>query len=109
MNRKKWVNGKLISNLPPNSVNGLDNASYYDVLKEKSLSCSLKKKLQNDWHKDNSFPIGNVKTNAVRLHKIAHDNNNNSIQLFIINVPCQQLNANYRHSTVYILVINIVK
>jgi hypothetical protein len=30
---------------------------------------------------------------------------NNSIQLFIINVPCQQLNANYRHSTVYILVI----
>jgi hypothetical protein len=29
----------------------------------------------------------------------------NSIQFFIINVPCQQLNANYRHSTVYILVI----
>jgi hypothetical protein len=34
-----------------------------------------------------------------------NNNNNNSIQFFIIYVPSQQLNANYRHSTVYILVI----
>jgi hypothetical protein len=29
-----------------------------------------------------------------------NNNNNNSIQFFIINVPSQQQNANYRNSTV---------
>jgi hypothetical protein len=45
----RWLNEKLIPNLPPHSVIVLDNASYHNVQYSPTPTSDLTKKLMQDW------------------------------------------------------------
>jgi hypothetical protein len=56
-NYLRWVQEKLIPNLPQNSVFVIDNAAYHNVLSEKCPTSSSRKEDMENWLLKNKIPF----------------------------------------------------
>jgi transposase len=56
-NYVKWLNEKLIPNLPPKSVIVVDNASYHNVQTDKTPNSNSKKEDMQRWLQDKNIPF----------------------------------------------------
>jgi transposase len=76
-NYLRWVQEKLIPNLPQNSVFMIDNAAYHNVLSEKCPTSSSRKEDMENWLLKNKIPFSGdlLKTELytlIKLHKPRH-------------------------------------
>jgi hypothetical protein len=76
----RWLEQRLIPNLPPNSVIVLDNASYHNVQDDKPPSFSSERDVRNVWLDTHGirYPEGSTKVELFQLIKI----NKPTFQLF---------------------------
>jgi transposase len=76
-NYLRWVQEKLIPNLPQNSVFVIDNATYHNVLSEKCPTSSSRKEDMENWLLKNKIPFSGDLLKAelytlIALHKPRH-------------------------------------
>ncbi len=73
VNYMKWLQEKLIPNLPPKSVIVVDNASYHNVSVEKNITFSQKKEEMQQWLDARSIPYQLTMT-KVELYELIKPN-----------------------------------
>jgi hypothetical protein len=68
----RWLEQKLVPNLPPNSVITLDNASYHNVQDDKPQSSSSKRDVMKVWLDTRGirYPEDSTKIETFQLIKI---------------------------------------
>lgn len=57
MNFSKWINEKLMPNIPPNSVIVMDNAAYHSIREEKKPTMASTKPAMPDWLRRQDVPF----------------------------------------------------
>lgn len=57
VNFSKWINEKLMPNIPPNSVIVMDNAAYHSVREEKKPTMASTKSAMQEWLRRHNVPF----------------------------------------------------